>query len=79
MIRFWIEFDGPAIPGYCGVTAYDIADAYRIIGSRWYGGALPPAARIIRESVDVSSLASVGPGTHGATHLEGRVVSHLWH
>lgn len=58
--RFWFEFaPGPYLPSGlrrgCGVTAYDLDDARRILRECVFGGDDLPAATVL-EDVDVSSL-----------------------
>lgn len=58
--RFWFEFaPGSDVPAGlrlgCGVTAFDLDDARRMIRERVFRGDAPPAVKIV-EDVDVSSL-----------------------
>lgn len=61
--RYWIEFDLEGWTGIrsplevCfGVTAYDTADALRLIQERILHGEALPAVRSVIEDVDVSTL-----------------------
>lgn len=58
--RFWFQF--AARPGFpsslrlgCGVTAFDLHDARRLLEERVFRGEAPPIASVT-EDVDVSSL-----------------------
>jgi hypothetical protein len=58
--RFWFEFAlSPDLPPGlrlgCGVTAFDLDDARRIVRERVFRAEAPPAVKIV-EDVDVSSL-----------------------
>jgi hypothetical protein len=59
--RFWFEFQFPEGEGPfgtragCGVTAYDLEDARRLLRERVFHGELPPTQRVV-EDVDVSTL-----------------------
>jgi hypothetical protein len=59
--RYWFEFDLPEewhgrLNLSCGVTAYDVDDAQRLLCERVFeGGELPPIRRLI-EDVDISTL-----------------------
>jgi hypothetical protein len=58
--RYWFEFsvDADLPPGVkrgCGVTAYDLSDALRIVRDRVFGGAEPPIVKST-EDIDVSTL-----------------------
>jgi hypothetical protein len=59
--RYWFEFDitdpshDPFL-AWCGVTAWDLEDARRLLSERVFGTAsLPPIRRVI-EDIDISSL-----------------------
>lgn len=56
--RYWLEFKASDAPfGLalgCGVTAFDIEDALRLV-TRATGGDLPPPSRVV-EDVDVATL-----------------------
>ncbi len=60
--RYWFEFDPsnqelPLDLGYgCGVTAYDLEDALKIIQSRIFGNRSLPQLSSTVEDVDVSAL-----------------------
>jgi hypothetical protein len=80
LIRYWITFDdGPRalLPGItldgngfkpdsCGVTAFDLEDALRIVAADLFGGGHLPAIKDIVEDVDVSSLEVVLRGRYYA-------------
>ncbi len=79
--RYWIEFDAREphdrellarrylLPG-CGVTAWDEADAHRLISEHLFeGGPLPPI-RSITPDIDISSL--------DANHVRPNMGIHVW-
>jgi hypothetical protein len=61
--RYWIEFEdttgtftAPRWPKVCGVTAYSLDDALRVIRDRFGLRTAQPGIRQLIEDVDVSTL-----------------------
>jgi hypothetical protein len=66
LVRYWIEFDygrppagistwNPG-PERCGVTAYDLDDAMRIVSADLFSGRSMPRIKSVVENVDISQL-----------------------
>lgn len=60
MKRFWIELEDEGRPDFlklgCGITAFDLNDAMKILEDKVFEGAVIPAVRRIIEDIDVSEL-----------------------
>lgn len=63
LIRYWFEFDiesaftyPPGIGYGCGVTAYNIDDALKIIDEKIFGEIKRSPFKIIKENIDISTL-----------------------
>jgi hypothetical protein len=63
MRRFWLEFDLTGYTDYpagiqlgCGVTAYDLTDAMRLVTEKVFRGTPVPTVRNVVADIDVSTL-----------------------
>lgn len=63
LVRFWFEFDISVAFGYplgigygCGVTAYNIEDALRLMEDRIFSSVKRPPFKTVKENVDISTL-----------------------
>jgi hypothetical protein len=86
--RFWFSFAPNSelpigVRAGCGVTAFDLSDAQRILSKCVFGGDVPPAHAVI-EDVDVSTLDPghvlpnmVSPNSRGVWFPQGYGASHL--
>jgi hypothetical protein len=63
LVRYWFEFDIETAFGYplgigygCGITAYNMNDALKIMDEKIFSSVKRPPFKIVKENVDVSTL-----------------------